>query len=150
MVKPLLSPKRTTPRFVLTHKVGFTLLRKSPGTRVNGRWIEGTELAIEAQGNIQPLKGSELLALPESDRTKESIKVYTVETLKTLTEVDATQADHIIWEGKRFVAAQTFTYKMGVLDHTKTICFRLPETPDNLARYVEPTPPVEPGDDYGP
>ena len=87
------------------------------------------------EANVQPLRGHELLSLPESDRTKDSIKVYCVETLNTLSEVGQTKADLVIWEGKKYQAIRPMTYKMGVLDHTKTICYRLPETPQNQAAY---------------
>lgn len=136
---------RTVPTFLLTHKVPISILRKSVGSWVDGYWVEGVETVVPIEANVQPMRGHELLALPESDRTKDSIKVYCVETLKTLEEGDATTADNIIWDGKRYQAIKTQTYKMGVLDHTKTICYRLPETPQNQASYTPPpTPPVVP------
>lgn len=130
-------PKRTVPKFQLTGKVNITVLRSMPGQWVDGYWEEGGTIEAIVVGNIQPLKGSELLALPESDRTKESIKVYTVETLRTVEEVGQTEADIVVWNGKKFQATKTMTYQMGVLDHTKTICFRLPETPNDQASYPE-------------
>lgn len=127
---------RTTPQFLLTHKVPITVIRKSAGAWVDGYWVDGIDIELSVEANVQPLRGHELLSLPESQRTRDNIKVYCVETLRTVEEVGATKADEIIWEGKRFQATKTFTYKMGVLDHTKTVCFRLPETPQNLAEYV--------------
>jgi hypothetical protein len=127
---------RTVPNFLLTHKVTVTVLRKGEGSWVDGYWKDGTDTSVSIEANVQPLKGYELMSLPEVDRTKESIKVYCEETLRTLSEVGQTKADLIIWEGKKYQAVKTLTYKMGVLDHTKTICYRLPETPQNQAVYV--------------
>ena len=127
---------RTTPQFLLTHKVPITVIRKSAGAWVDGYWVDWLNIELSVEANVQPLRGHELLSLPESQRTRDNIKVCCVETLRTVEEVGATKADEIIWEGKRFQATKTFTYKMGVLDHTKTVCFRLPETPQNLAEYV--------------
>lgn len=127
---------RTVPNFLLTHKVPITVLRKGEGAWVDGYWVDGVETPIEIEANVQPLKGHELMSLPEADRTKESIKVYGEATLRTLSEVGQTKADLIIWEGKKYQAVKTLTYKMGILDHTKTICYRLPETPQNQAVYV--------------
>lgn len=129
---------RSSPQFLLTHKTPITILRASKGEWVKGKWVPGTVQAVIMDANVQPLKGSELTALPESDRTKESIKVYSVETLKTLEEVSQEEADVIVWEDKKFRAIKAMTYKMGVLDHTKTICVRFPETPQNQATYPSP------------
>lgn len=124
---------RTIPQFLLTHKVPIQVKRWGEGEWVDGYFVNGIETTLDIEANVQPLRGHELLTLPEADRTKESIKVYCVETLKTVDEVGQKKADIIIWEGKRWQATRPMTYKMGVLDHTKTVCFRLPETPDNLA-----------------
>lgn len=141
MDKPLLFPKRestisrTTPKFQLTHSLPVEILRALPGYwNDKGRWVEGATETLTVEANVQPMRGHELVVLPEADRTKESIKVYCVETLQTVEEVKAEEADIIVWEGKKFRATKTMTYKMGVLDHTKTICVRLPETPQNLAQ----------------
>lgn len=103
---------------------------------MNGRWVDGVEQELSIEANVQPLRGHELQNLPESERSKDSIKVYCVETLNTVEEVGQTKADIVVWEGKRWQAIRTMTYKMGVLDHTKTICYRLPETPQNMAEVV--------------
>lgn len=124
---------RTVPQFLLTHKTPITVLRQGAGSWVNGRWVDSGETELPIEANVQPLRGHELLTLPESDRSKASIKVYCVDTLNTVEEVGQTKADIIVWEGKRWQAIRTMTYKMGVLDHTKTICYRLPETPQNMA-----------------
>ena len=124
---------RTIPQFFLTHKIPIQVKRFGEGEWVDGYFVNGVETTLDIEANVQPLRGHELLTLPEADRTKESIKVYCVETLKTVDEVGQKKADVIIWEDKRWQATRTMTYRMGVLDHTKTICYRLPETPDNLA-----------------
>lgn len=125
---------RSVPQFILTHKVPITVLRQGQGAHIKGYWVEGVETSVPIEANVQPMRGHELLSLPEADRTKDSIKVYCVETLRTLQDVGQSKADIIVWEGKRWQAIRTMTYKMGVLDHTKTICYRLPETPDNLSK----------------
>ena len=124
---------RTIPQFLLTHKIPIVVLRQGEGAWIDGYWVNGAETPLDVEANVQPMRGHELLTLPESDRTKESIKVYCVETLKTVEEVGQTKADVIVWDNKRFQAIKTMTYKIGVLDHTKTICYRLPETPQNQA-----------------
>lgn len=126
---------RSVPQFTLTHKTPITILRKSEGEWIDGYYLDATETTLIVEANVQPMRGHELLTLPEADRTRDSIKVYCVETLNTLNEFGQKKADLIVWEGKKYQAIRTDTYKMGVLDHTKTICYRLPETPQNMAEY---------------
>lgn len=137
MDKQLLFPKRasalTTPSFILTKKLPITILRKTEGEWIKGRWVEGRTEEIEIEANVQQMRGHELVVLPEADRTKDSIKVYSVERLRTVEEVKQEEADIVVWEGKHYRAVKTMTYKMGVLNHTKTVCVRYPTTPDNLA-----------------
>lgn len=134
-------PKRqranSSPPFLLTKSVQITILRASgAGQWVNGYFQKGLEETLVVEANVQPMRGHELIVLPEADRTKETIKVYTRDRLNTVQDVGQKQADVIIWEGKKFRAIQTQTYQMGVLDHTKTICVRYPETPDNMSAYT--------------
>lgn len=139
MDKQLLHPKRqsgfTKPRFELTHKLPFKVIRFAAGGYVKGKWIDGVQTEMDIEGNIQPMRGHELLALPESDRTKDVIKVYTVETLRTLNEAEKTKADLVIWNNLVYQIIKTMTYQMGVLDHTKSIAVRLPLTPDDYGTY---------------
>lgn len=125
---------KSVPSFMLTNKTKIVVERHSPGSFVKGRWVEGDVEYIDIEANVQPLKGFELQVLPESDRTKDSIKVYSAETIKTVEEVDEKNADIVVWENKKYRAVRRMTYSMGVLDHTKTICIRLPTTPQNLAK----------------
>ena len=148
MDKPLLFPKRegkyspTTPKFQLTKKIPITVYRATPGAWVKGRWVKGEAVELVVEANVQPMRGHELIVLPEADRTKESIKVYCVGTLQTVEDVAQEEADIIIWNEKKFRAIRTMPYQMGVLDHTKTICVRLPETPQNKANVAPAVPPI--------
>lgn len=136
---------RSTPQFLLTKTAPIIVLRQGAGSYVNGYWQNGTQETLNREANVQPMKGWELQSLPESDRSKESIKVYGVDDLRTVEEVGATKADIVVWQGKKFQVMRVMKYEMGILDHTKAICYRLPETPQNQASYTPPpTPPVVP------
>lgn len=139
MDKQLLHPKRnsgfSTPKFILTNKLPFKIVRFSPGGYVKGKWVNGVSEEIEIEGNVQPMRGHELLALPESDRTKDVIKVYTVENLQTLDELTQTKADLVIWNDLVYQVVKTMTYQMGILNHTKSIAIRMPLTPDDYGSY---------------
>lgn len=129
----------TRTSFLLTRKAKIIVLRQGEGGGyVDGYWQDVERTAFLIYGNAQPLKGNELLVLPESDRSNHTLKVYTNEKLKTIEEVEAKLADMIVWDGLLYTAYKTMTYGMGVLDHTKTLFVALPQTPENLSVWEAP------------
>lgn len=129
----------TRTSFLLTRKAKIIVLRQSDGGGyIDGYWQDVQRNAFLIYGNAQPLKGNELLVLPESDRSNHTLKVYTNEQLKTIEEWGERLADMIIWDGRLYTAYKTMTYRMGVLDHTKTLFVALPKTPDDLSVWCEP------------
>jgi hypothetical protein len=47
-----------------------------------GRWAAGAvDEPIPIEANVQPLNGREILQLPESDRTRQTLKIYSDEAL---------------------------------------------------------------------
>ena len=119
------------PNFLLTKKVPLTIYRRVAGSYVNGRWVEGatTEVAIEA--NIQPLKDSELMLIPEADRSREWYKGYTDSLVRTQKEgVGGYDADEFEWQGNRYKVMKARNYAMGILDHFKFLAARIELTPN--------------------
>ncbi len=117
----------------LTHRTPISILRKTEGEWVHGRWVDGIETTLTIEANVQPAKGYELILMPEADRSKDWIKVYCKEVLNTVEEGNGIPADVVVWQGKKYQVFNCKTYRMGILDHTKAMCVRLPETPQNMA-----------------
>lgn len=128
------SSQKTTPQFLLTHLVEATRIRTAPGSYVNGVWTEGIQSSTTILINIQPIRGYELMSMPESDRSREWVKFYTTEDIQGIKEGSLSGAatpqnpDLIVWDGRTFEVSRVSTYKMGVLDHTKAIAARVPES----------------------
>lgn len=143
MDKPLLFPKRdnrlTTPKFQLTKTVDVTILRAAVAGEYNedGYYIEGLAEEIIVKANVQPLRGHELLSVPEADRTRNWIRLYTEDNIYVVDEKTGFVSDTVIWNGQKYKVVRTETYVMGTLDHTKAIAYRLPLTPDDLATVEE-------------
>jgi len=55
----------------------ITVTRRAAGSYVDGRWVQGAATDHAAAGNIQPLSGTELQQLPEGDRNRGPLKIYT-------------------------------------------------------------------------
>lgn len=115
----------STPLFLSVNKVTITVKRASVGEYVNSRWQAGetTEFTIEA--NVQPnLSGRDIKMLPEGDRSKKTIKLYTVTDINVSEQAELLEGDKVLWKSEWYSVRATFPYSMGVLDHTKAICVR--------------------------
>lgn len=121
------------PQFLLTHKIPMTIYRRSSGEYVDGDWVEGEVVEVSTQVNIQPLKGYEILQLPESERTRVWWKVYSADQLRTEKEGDGGwDADEFEWKGDRYKVMKLDDWQnaMGILEHCKAYCTRLELTPN--------------------
>lgn len=122
------SVRRTKPLFQLTNVMDVTI-RRRVGAWLKGRWVENDvpeDITIEA--NVQPLKFTEIFQMPESERTKKWIKLFTTYHVVTAEESAETgnPADAILWEGHWYRAMQEKHYRMGVLDHRCVYAAREP------------------------
>ena len=120
--------KRTSiPNFQLTKTVEVKVIRRF-GDYVKGRWVEGDGEPITVKANVQPLKFHEILQLPESERTREWIKLYT--TYDIISEEEGSETgkspDIVVWNGFRYRVMRIRSYKMGVLNHNHVLCAREP------------------------
>lgn len=121
------STQKTKPNFLLTHKTPITRVRKTSGDYLGGVWVDGVAEEVTILANVQPTKGSELMALPESDRSRDIIKIYTTEEILGVQEGDGkTSPDLIIWQGNTYEVKLVYVQRMGVLDHTKALAARIP------------------------
>jgi len=74
----------------------FTLTQESTGSRVDGLWVDGTQVVTTLKGSIQPSTDKERLQLPEGERAMEAITVYINTTDKDAIspiKVGSTQTD---------------------------------------------------------
>ena len=114
-----------TPRFLSVGSVCLTVKRKTAGSYINSRWQEGTETTIKIKANVQPnLSGRDVRTLPEGDRSKKTIKLYTTSDLVMAEQGELLEGDKVLWKGEWYEVRATFPYEMCVLNHTKAICVR--------------------------
>jgi len=67
-----------------------------------GHWNSGSSSELTFDGHVQPAGHRERLQLPENERHKEAIAVYTVEPLKSGNVSTGEEADVIHWSGKDY------------------------------------------------
>lgn len=115
---PLLSVGQTT----------LEVTRRQAATYDRGRPVPGAETIVEVVCNVQPvLKASDTMLLPEADRSKACLKVYTQGgEMKALKEGGGGwAADRFEWQGDLYEVMKVINYAMGVLNHYKAICMRV-------------------------
>lgn len=123
----------TKPTFTRTGFVNIPIIRRLQGEYVDGDWVAGGLEEIIIKCNIQPLKPNELMMLPESDRTRDWLKVYSASELRKAQEgTNGWDADEFVWQGYRYMIMKQENYAMGVLDHWKAYAARIPVTPNTL------------------
>lgn len=81
----------------------FVILRRAEGM-VKGRSVI-TETPEDATGVVQPAMARELERLPEADRVKSTIAVFTVAPLRVGDEAQGISADGIVWRGDTYTIA---------------------------------------------
>ena len=117
------------PPLFLVGNVTLDVLRRTAGTYVGRRWVEDPNpITVPLVCNVQPiLKMSDTLLIPEADRSKACLKVYTKgDEMKALKEGgNGYAADRFMWQGDMYEVMKVINYQMGVLNHYKAICMRV-------------------------
>lgn len=137
---------------LLTHEP-LLLIRYPEPTRLKGHYVKGTPSVISCSGNVQPLNGDELKLLPEGNRKKGSIKVYTEITMYdddiirrnddkyNIAKIDISTIDNIIDETDYtcIINNTTFTHTSIVGATDLTIVAGLVASINNGSENIEAT-----------
>lgn len=111
----------------------ITRRRYSAGSRATtGYWTEGATTDTSITASVQPASGEDLQVLPEGERTRRAIKVYTTTELRTTSPQDGTRSDELVIAG--LVGIDDGTYQVesvapyyALLGHHKAIAVRAQE-----------------------
>jgi hypothetical protein len=121
----------TVAGFLLVKKTPITIYRSAAGSYVDGEWVEGVEAEVLVEANVQPLSDYQYMILPESDRTKQWVWVFSSSELRTLKEgIGGYAADEFVWNNERYKVMKTQRFQMTVQDHWEAKAARIPLTPD--------------------
>jgi hypothetical protein len=81
----------------------YTVRRRNPGSYVDGDWVpSGTYTDYEMIASIQPINGRELEILPEGQRTKEAVRIYTKFGLQQAVEQQNVKGDLVSYRGRQY------------------------------------------------
>ena len=120
------------PPLLLVGSVTLSVTRQAAGSYVAGRFTPGSTSLVNVRANVQPvLKSTDTMLLPEADRSKAVLKVYTDGAeLRQLKEgADGWGADRFTWEGEVYEVMKVISYNTGnQLKHFKALCSRVEQT----------------------
>lgn len=111
-------------RYKLIRKKPLLVERSEPGTRVDGRWVEGVVSTFEIQGHYYPLTNAEKLALPESFRSKSTYKMHSTTELFSVREKNSQSADKVLIKDEWLEVQEADHFNMGVRDHYEYLLVR--------------------------
>jgi hypothetical protein len=107
---------RVIERFAST----YTYQRRNPQVWVKGRTSPATlQAAVSFRASIQPMNGRELLVLPEGERTREYIKLYTDTQLNMADPVTGAKGDLVSYKGRTWEVTQSNDWNLNDYAHFK-------------------------------
>lgn len=120
-------------QFSLVKKTPVDILRHAEGSFVDGDWVEGAETTVTIQANVHPFSDYQVMMLPESDRTKSWLWLFTSDLVRQKKEGPigvGYGADRFMWQGDLYEIMKVETYVMSVVDHRECKCSRVELTPN--------------------
>lgn len=94
--------ERVVKRFALT--ASLYIERFAGGTWADGRWVGEQPELVALTANVQPAGGRQKLALPEGDRTKDAITVWSTSSLQPVLRSEGKPGDIVLWNNRRYEA----------------------------------------------
>lgn len=124
-------------QFSLVRKTPVTLLRHAAGSYVDGEWIEGAETSVVIQANVHPFSDYQVMMLPESDRSRSWLWMFTSSEVRIKKEgiSDPHGADRFYWDGDLYEAIKSQKYSMSISDHFEIKAARVELSPNQGRSY---------------
>lgn len=107
----------------LTGRKSFDVI-STTGEYVNGIWTQVEGDPFPVKGNEQPLPGQEIQMLPDSFRSKDLRKFFSLTFLNSLEDGQDIRPDKVIIEGVRFEVHKRKRYQMGPRNHYEYVLVR--------------------------
>ena len=112
----------------------FLVIRKQPGSYVNGHWVNGTAELFEIQASVQPMSGKDMEMLPEGRRGSQAVKIYTSTQLRTVDDANPAEVQAF---GSAFELVTVEPWQSNVISHYK--CIGVRTGPSSLGLFARIT-----------
>lgn len=105
----------------------ITRRRFAVGSRgADGRWVDGATTDVSIAASVQPLEGKDRAILPEGDRSKDGIKLYTTSDLVPADQHAGTSGDRVVVNGVVF-EVRNVVRERSIIPHYRAFALRLQE-----------------------
>lgn len=117
-----MSSIRRSSRFFTT----ITRYRRVAGSYVEGVWVDGARSSSSITASVQPGGGPQDLArVPEGLRTRDVVKIFTDDDLRTADETQSLPADRILYLDEEYEVVAVDDFTMTQMPHLEAIAVRV-------------------------
>lgn len=94
----------------------------------DGRYTIADPTEMSIQASVQPLKATEMEALPEGRRGCRAVKVYSDTELLMVDQQSGQQPDQFEWLGRRYEVVGSDAFQSGVINHYRAYAVEVTKT----------------------
>lgn len=94
----------------------------------DGRYTIADPTEMSIQASVQPLKATEMDALPEGRRGCRAVKVYSDTELLMVDQQSGQQPDQFEWLGRRYEVVGSDAFQSGVINHYRAYAVEVTKT----------------------
>lgn len=94
----------------------------------DGRYTIADPTEMSIQASVQPLKATEMEALPEGRRGSRAVKVYSDTELLMVDQQSGQQPDQFEWLGRRYEVVGSDAFQSGVINHYRAYAVEVTKT----------------------
>lgn len=98
---------------------------ESAGTFIKGAYTKGESIIRNIKVNVQPVKPTEMLLLPEAQRTRETIKIFSTDALRPVEQTESKSADRITYNNVVYEVVSTKDWSLSALPHYVSLVQRI-------------------------
>jgi len=102
-----------------------TRIRRLEGAYISGVWTDGASYETTITASVQPTGPRELMRLPEGLRTRDSVKIFTADSLRSANESSGLAADRIVYQGEEYEVVSAGGYTHAQMPHVEAVAVRV-------------------------
>ena len=105
--------------------VDATIVRTDAGVYTDGRWVDGAaDAPVPVRVSLQPATADQVIRLPEGDRDRETLSVWTNYVLQVSNEQNKFKGDTMTFNGIKYRIAWKKPWFVGI-SHSEALAVRM-------------------------
>lgn len=124
----------------LFNTVALGVTRKSAGSYIKGRWVDGSTISFNVTGSLQPVSGNKAQALMEGKRLISIMEFITAVKLIAADPITQISGDIVTIDGNPYEVILVEPWQNGILNHYACTMIRKDEVPEQETDITDETP----------